>query len=440
MANVFGRVAAAVAAATIGGLVLFATAPPSNLVDIPRVPAERVATPDQATTITPEVTPFYDVAGLPAGAPGALARAEPIAEAPAGVRAWRIIYHSTDLEGRDLPVSGVFIAPTAPPPPQGYPLVTFAHGTTGVGRACGMSQTPFTPNTPGWTGWVQHMRAMAERGWAVVATDYSGLGTPGPGSYLVGPLEGRGVLDAARAVRTTDPRIGSVPIDPARLAVHGKSQGGEAALSSLELAPGYAPELPIAGGVILAPGVLAPIPGLLDVVASNPTSTSQNMFVMLIAKSFAESYPDLVRIEDVLTDEGLARLPLLEQYCGDALAERLTDVPLSQLMRTPVDRNLVTAISLAMPGSRSTPYPMLMLQGLRDKTILPQFTHAEAMSMCALGDTLLYVRYPEDDHGSLNVQQREAPPNALEWIERRWDGVPAPSNCANQGDRSQVTP
>ncbi|MFN8629577.1 MAG: hypothetical protein U0838_04430 [Chloroflexota bacterium] len=36
-------------------------------------------------------------------------------------------------------------------------------------------------------------------GWVLVATDYVGLGTPGPHPYLIGQGEGRSVLDASRA-------------------------------------------------------------------------------------------------------------------------------------------------------------------------------------------------------------------------------------------------
>ena len=46
-------------------------------------------------------------------------------------------------------------------------------------------------------------------GYAVVRTDYEGLGTPGVHPYLVGRSEGRSVLDAVRAARALDPRLSS---------------------------------------------------------------------------------------------------------------------------------------------------------------------------------------------------------------------------------------
>ncbi|HQR79572.1 MAG TPA: lipase family protein [Actinomycetota bacterium] len=422
----------AVAAAVIGGGLLYVTAPATSLVDAPKYEVPQQVTDSIDTTVTPEVSDFYDVGSWQPGPPGTLVKAEPIAGDAGGAHLYRIMYQSTDLQGNAIPVTGLYAVPDGPAPPGGFPLIGFAHGTTGVGRACGMSQAPLTPNTPGYSAWVPHIQPLVEQGWAVVASDYSGLGAPGPGSYLVGPLEGRGVLDSMRAVLTPDARIGSVAVNDTQLGIYGKSQGGEAALSAMELAATYAPELDIAGGVALAPGFTPALQGILDVVAGNPTSTSQNMFVMLIAKSFADSYPDLVDLDDVLTDEGKRRVALLETNCGTDLADRMSDVPLNKLLQVPVDSGLVTALNKAMPGSVPLEMPALILQGLKDKTILPQFTHAQVMSRCALGDTVMYVRYPYDDHPSLNYQARETQPSAIDWMQARWAGEPAPDNCANQ--------
>ncbi|UUU44488.1 lipase family protein [Streptomyces sp. NBC_00162] len=48
------------------------------------------------------------------------------------------------------------------------------------------------------------------RGWAVVVTDYEGLGTPGVHTYTVGPSAGHAMLDAARAA-TRLPETGLSP-------------------------------------------------------------------------------------------------------------------------------------------------------------------------------------------------------------------------------------
>ena len=61
---------------------------------------------------------------------------------------------------------------------------------------------------------------MVERGYAVAATDYPGLGTPGPHPYLVGVSEARAVLDPAPRAARTMPGVGGSD----RFAVWGHSQ------------------------------------------------------------------------------------------------------------------------------------------------------------------------------------------------------------------------
>ena len=48
--------------------------------------------------------------------PGTIIRSTPIAGAPSGARAWKVLYHSRAVDGTDIAVSGVVIAPTGPAP------------------------------------------------------------------------------------------------------------------------------------------------------------------------------------------------------------------------------------------------------------------------------------------------------------------------------------
>ncbi|MEZ5186191.1 MAG: lipase family protein [Candidatus Nanopelagicales bacterium] len=428
------RFAAAIAVPVVLGAALLATAPPPYLVDVTAASIEDAEPADTFITKSPAVAPFYDVdaASLPDGEPGDLIKAETVQGGPDGVKTYRIMYHSTDLQGNDIPVTGLYVVPDKPPPPSGWPLVSYTHGTTGIGRACGMSQSPFEPNTPGYSHFARFLKPTAEQGWAVVATDYSGMGAPGPNSYLVGPLEARGALDAIRAVAVQDPTTGSTPIDTNKVGVYGSSQGGSAALSTLELAPEYAPELDIKGGIAMALGVVAPIPGAINLIASNPTSTAQNMFLLLIVKSYADSYPDLVNLDNVLTEEGKKRLPLLDQYCGDDLSKRVEDIPLADMLQQPLDPGIVKALAMSMPGGTPFTQPAVITQGLEDVTIVPQFSHAQVMNSCAWGDQVYYATYPDDTHYTVVLTSRTASPHVFQWMNDRFAGIPAPTNCANE--------
>ncbi|MPZ65645.1 MAG: hypothetical protein GEU83_09070 [Pseudonocardiaceae bacterium] len=103
----------------------------------------------------------------------------------------RVTYSSRS--GRDdspVAVSGLVIEPVGQPPPGGWPVVSYAHGTTGVADACAPS------GSPGMRGQLGVVLPLVERGYLVTATDYEGLGTPGAHPYLQPVSEGRSVIDA----------------------------------------------------------------------------------------------------------------------------------------------------------------------------------------------------------------------------------------------------
>ena len=67
--------------------------------------------------------------------PGAIIRSGVIGTAgrlPTGATAYRILYHSESDAGADIAVSGMVIVPGGRPPAGGFPIVSWAHGTTGV--------------------------------------------------------------------------------------------------------------------------------------------------------------------------------------------------------------------------------------------------------------------------------------------------------------------
>ena len=138
--------------------------------------------------------------------PGTIIRSTPITGAPAGARAWKVLYHSRSVDGRDIAVSGVVIAPTGRTPHGGRVVVTWAHGASGLADLCAPSKQPdiasgaaSTSGPAGYGTVMPYVQTFLDAGYVVAATDYEGLGTPGVHPLLVGESEGRSVLDAARA-------------------------------------------------------------------------------------------------------------------------------------------------------------------------------------------------------------------------------------------------
>src|ERR1700760_2363742 len=159
---------------------------------------------------------FYDAtaAEIAAGPPGSVIRSEPMDGAPAFGIARRVLYRSTSPEGKPIAVSGVIVTPPGDAPAGGWPIVAWAHPTTGIVPRCAPSLAIFLFQQ------IAGSRPLIEQGFAIAATDYPGLGTPGPHPYLVGVSEARAVIDSVRAARAFPGVTGK------RFAVWGHSQGG----------------------------------------------------------------------------------------------------------------------------------------------------------------------------------------------------------------------
>jgi Secretory lipase len=223
---------------TVGWLaaVLFAIISTASAAQAAQVPAPDPSQGDGG------VSPFYTWAGdIPDGA-GHLLRTEPLDTAHGLSMAgdqFRILYTSTDgIDGKTpVVVSGAYFVPKGTPPAGGWPLVAWAHGTTGVADTCAPSWQPRSVRD------ATYLNAWLEQGFAIAATDYQGLGTPGPHPYLAVRPEAYSVLDSVRAVLKGFPNVAN------QIVIIGQSQGAQAAFSTAGFAPNYAPELAIRGTV-----------------------------------------------------------------------------------------------------------------------------------------------------------------------------------------------
>jgi hypothetical protein len=113
------------------------------------------------------------------GPAGTRIREEIRSGVPAGGAAHRVLYRSTDSGGKPIAVSGIVIVPRGSPPPEGWPIVAWAHPTSGIVPRCAPSLAIFLFQQ------IAGSRTLLKRGYAIAATDYPGLGTPGPHPYLV---------------------------------------------------------------------------------------------------------------------------------------------------------------------------------------------------------------------------------------------------------------
>ena len=351
---------------------------------------------------------------LPAGLPGSPIWAERVA-APANALAWRILYHSRTIHDEDIAVSGLVVAPDATPPEGGFPVIAYAHGTTGLADPCAPSKAARPLADGADTVGDLPLPPLWEDGYVVVATDYEGLGTPGRHPYIVGGSEGRGVLDSIRAVRgLPEAHAGD------RAVVVGISQGGHAALFTGELADTYAPDADLAGVVALAPGAELAQAAMLLLGDESVVG-----FAVAIGAGFDAAYP-VVRLEDILTPQALAAIDVVDTGCIDDILVTYAGpveetLRIAGLMQPPwpalLDENT--------PGRVQTSVPIFVGQGEADALVVPELTDALVGRLCAIGDDVTYRRYPGASHGGVVDAAGE---DVLSWIEDRLAGRPTGSS------------
>ena len=355
---------------------------------------------------------------LPPGEPGEIIDVEEL-DLGEDYVGYRILYHSRSLRGDDIAVSGFVMTPAGEPPADGWPLVAFAHGTTGLADVCAPSH--------------EAEEFVAERGsylegYAVVATDYEGLGTPGLHPYIVGRSEARGVLDSVRAAHNVNVYEGDhrplISISEA-FVVWGHSQGGHAALHAGQHWQDYAPELQLLGVAAGAPPSQFAL--LFDVLLGGPFQG----YVAMASGGFAAAY-DEIELEQVLTDEGIALTEILERGCTDEIFEVFNPIAREDLLKVenplmvpPWDRVIVENDVNQAP----VPVPLVILHGGDDEqipAISSQFLLAQLCVQPGQGPTIR-IEYPGEDHSGVIDAQRD---DLLEWIAARFAGEPAPNTCA----------
>ena len=373
--------------------------------------ASRTGASRGSNPVAPAGAAFYAGPTKANGKPGTLVWSRPI-PAPPGARAWRILYKSRSVAGRDIVVSGVLVAPNGPAPAGGRPVVTWAHGTTGTADICAPSKRPDVATT------LPDIAQFVKDGYVVVATDYEGLGTPGLHPYLFGESEGRGVLDAARAARRFPEAHASDNV-----AIYGYSQGGHAALFAGQIAPDYAPDLHIVGDVAGAP--VGDLPLLLPIATRIPAYRGLAVmggFGFAAADPRADPRPLLTPAAYAL---GRRKV---EHVCSPGVVDAFSDPNMKVFTQNPLDvapwPELLTANT---PGNVKIASPVVALQGLNDELVPPAITESWRKRACALGTVIEVKTYPGQDHvGGYTASQGDA----ARWIEDRFGGKPAVDGCA----------
>ncbi|NKZ75726.1 lipase family protein [Prescottella equi] len=347
---------AAVAMVTTAAAVVLAGSPPAQ-----------AQTPDVAST------------------PGAVTAVEVLPASswiPGAVTGTKVTYTTTGPLGRSATSTGAVFLPPGEPPPGGWPVVSWAHGTVGIADRC-------SPTVTGKIGG-PYLAHWLSQGYAVVATDYVGLGTPGLHPYLDGPTEANSVIDMVRAARAVEPALSP------RWIVLGQSQGGQAALFTAARATGRAPELDFRGAVATgAPSNLENLTTLVTPGFPRLPLEGSTVFVSYILAGLRAARPD-IDVDRFLTPVGRDALAAAETECYETMAPKLAGVSIGSLVARPLDDPALLAAVRDMLEVPTTGYdrPVFLGQGLTDDIVPAPLVLKLAAELAANRQPVTFRTYP----------------------------------------------
>jgi pimeloyl-ACP methyl ester carboxylesterase len=386
------------------------------------LPGSAAAQSANAPARSADATPRdHSAARTGAKAPGAILSTKPSSfqytpGAPTPTKAWKITYRSTSADGRPNAVSGTVIVPDdgkATP----RPLITYAVGTVGLGDKC----APSAGFPGGTTAEAPLVNAALVRGYAVVVTDYEGLGTPGDHTYMVAKAQGSAVLDAARAAQRHPQAAKYGVAKSSPVGIMGYSQGGGASAKAAEMAAAYAPELKVKG---TASGG---VPADLTKVAESLEGGNSAGFLLMSAVGQNAAQPSL-GLSKYLTREGRKLAKVVRTECVGPVLEAGRGKTIEDVTKSnPLDRpNWQRAIAKQLIGTKRPSAPTFLYHGDADETIPYAVGQKLRADWCAKGNAVEWKSFAGKSHVGTAIEGNGP---ALEWLGRRFADEPTSGNC-----------
>ncbi|WP_049793707.1 alpha/beta fold hydrolase [Hoyosella subflava] len=287
--------------------------------------------PVQQQYLSAPILSGIDATDIPSPLPpqGSLIRSSPLDSAvrvPDSGLSYRILYSTLNHRGEPAVSTGTVSVPPGTPPPGGWPAIIWGHGTTGIGDDCAPSTLPSSPSREVAANYPSYW---LRQGYAVVATDYAGLGTQGLHAYLNTQAAANSMLDAATAAHGLNLRLSRTAV------ALGHSQGGAAALAAASAAPTGNGALDFRGAVAVAPA--AHTDALRQSVRPSPETLPGNLtaYAFYALAGFRDTYPDL-DIDARLTGKGRELLALAERLCSSEMGVAARPYRMSELFAEPL--------------------------------------------------------------------------------------------------------
>lgn len=343
-----------------------------------------------ATAPMPGVADFYSYSATLPGVPGKLLRSQQLPASDglqAAAQQWRILYTSTD--GRtgtgQLVTSGAVFYPPGTPPAGGWPVIAWAHGTTGVGDNCAPSRNARSKRD------ADYLDAWLRQGFVVVATDYQGLGTGGPHLYLNTRAQAYAILDSVRAA------LGGMHDVSNRVILLGQSQGGGAVFGTAGYAPDYAPELKVLGTVATG----TPDPARKNASPYRPDQVNPTLAYLMYLGHTAQVLDPSFKATELFSNRALPVYEKAASLCVSPMEKAVEAAGLTNantLVPSGIPKALrVLGSSLQYP-TLTLAQPLFMGTGGKDMDVSTEQQLALGRAACKAGSLVVQHVYPGLSH------------------------------------------
>lgn len=312
-------------------------------------------------------------------------------------QAYLLSYHTPDHSGRLAQGTGLLYLPAGTAPAGGWPVVSWAHGTQGIADHCAPSVSgPTRPERDG-----RFLDHFLGQGYAVVAADYQGLGSPGQHTYLHVRTAARNSIDMVKASHQF---LSGGRLSPRWVSV-GYSQGASAALSAGHQAADYAgPALQFKGSFTAGTPTAVEITALVmrpDSRTANPGAL--NAYHAYLLDGLLQVAP---QIDRVLSAQGRARIALARQHCLTELAAQLEGASTGEMFSAPLTSvpGIWTLLHdyLGVPRHGFT-QPLMLAHGTRDQDVPYLTTLLYAAGLALRGEPVAFRQYPVDHRATLDA-------------------------------------
>ncbi|MGF2879412.1 alpha/beta hydrolase [Acinetobacter johnsonii] len=335
-----------------------------------------------------------------------------------------VTYKMLGVDDAEVDATTLVFTPKTVPPVNGWPIVVWAHGTTGVADKC-------APSALGLGQTAELIESLLDEGYVVVAPNYEGLGASGNHPFLNLRSEAFSITDAVVAARKyLKDQLGKKVSD--QWASIGHSQGGHAVLGAAQYASRA--QLNYKGTVAIAPA--SNLASILTIGEQQASTLPLNYQIQMLAQldtytalivAGMQGHNKSVTYNEVFKNDTVILAPIAEAECSSTVGVQLgTAMSIyaagngqgsltgygrlqSGFMSIPVIDTFLKKES--QPGLAPLNKKVFIYQGEADTTVPKAATDLLIASMKANGTSASNIQYTTSaawDHGTVYTQNYES--------------------------------